>query len=252
MGTPLMVIGTSAGKLLPKAGPWMDATKAVFGVLLLVVGIWLLERILPIETIMVLSGILLIVSAIYLGAIDSIKQGASGWFRFWKGVGLVMLIYGSLLLVGAAGGSKSILQPLKGLVIAGDSVPSQHGLNFEKIKGMQGLKTALEKAGRENKPLMLDLYADWCISCKEMEAYTFTDTRVQQALQDAILVQADVTSNDTADQELLKKLGLFGPPAILFYTKEGVEQRPFRIVGFMPAEEFSRHVTRALNGSTSL
>lgn len=252
MGTPLLAIGTSAGKFLPKAGPWMDATKAVFGVLLLGVGIWLLERILPIEVIMVLTGILLIVSAIYLGAIDAIKQGASGWFRLWKGLGLVMLIYGALLLVGAAAGSKSILQPLKGLVIAGESGASSHAVQFETIKGMEGLNAALQKAGQENKPLMLDLYADWCISCKEMEAYTFSDARVQQALSGVILVQADVTHNDAADQELLKKLGLFGPPAILFYTKDGVEQRPYRVVGFMPAAEFSQHVNRALAGDRAL
>ncbi|MEN8128727.1 MAG: protein-disulfide reductase DsbD [Pseudomonadota bacterium] len=247
MGAPLLVIGTSAGKLLPKVGPWMEATKAVFGVLLLGVGIWLLERILPIETIMVLTGVLLIVSAIYMGAIDTIKQGVSGWFRLWKGIGLVMLIYGALLLIGAAAGSKSILQPLKGVAMAGNATsPSQHGLNFERIKGMPGLQSALERASQVHRPLMLDLYADWCISCKEMEAYTFTDAKVQAALNNVILVQADVTRNDEADQRLLKELGLFGPPAILFYPESGQEQRPYRVVGFMPAEQFSQHVIKAL------
>jgi thiol:disulfide interchange protein DsbD len=253
MGTPLLVIGTSAGKLLPKVGHWMDATKAVFGVLLLGIGIWLLERILPIEIIMVLTGVLLIVSAIYMGAVEAVSQGASGWFRLWKGVGLVMMIYGALLLIGAASGSKSILQPLKGIALANSgATPNRQELKFEQIKGMIGLKTALETAQRENKTLMLDLYADWCISCKEMEAYTFTDAKVQAALSNVILVQADVTHNDEADQQLLKELGLFGPPAILFYANNGQEQRPYRIVGFMPPEKFSRHVNKAFKRNTPL
>jgi thiol:disulfide interchange protein DsbD len=253
MGTPLLVIGTSAGKLLPKAGHWMDTTKAVFGVLLLGVGIWLLERILPIEIIMALTGVLLIVSAIYMGAIDAIKQEASGWFRLWKGVGLVMMIYGALLLIGAASGSKSILQPLKGVTLAGtDLEHNQHELKFEQIKGMAGLKTALETAQREKRTLMLDLYADWCISCKEMEAYTFADAQVQTVLNNVVLVQADVTKNDETDQQLLKELGLFGPPAILFYTSNGQEQRTYRVVGFMPPEKFSQHVVKAFERDTTL
>ncbi len=252
MGTPLLIIGTSAGKLLPRAGAWMDATKAVFGVLLLGVGIWLLERILPIPIIMVLTGVLLIVSAIYMGALETIKLGASGWFRLWKGVGIIMFIYGALLLVGAAAGSHSLLQPLKGVLMASGSTAIQHGLEFEQIKGLPGLHTALAKAKGESRPLMLDLYADWCVSCKEMEAYTFTDKAVQTALKDAILVQADVTANDEPDKVLLKQLGLFGPPAILFYTPDGHEQRAYRVVGFMPADEFTQHIKRVFKDPMTL
>lgn len=245
MGTPLLIIGTSAGKILPKAGAWMDTAKAVFGVLLLGVAIWLLERILPIDAIMVASGALLIVSAIYMGAVDSIKPGSSGWLRFWKGVGLVMLLYGALLVVGAAAGSKSMLQPLRGLM-AEDTSTNHPELKFERIKGLQGLNLALNKAHQQQKPLMLDLYADWCVSCKEMEAYTFSNPEVQTALSEVILVQSDVTQNDPADQELLQSLGLFGPPAILFHTPDGQERRAYRVVGYMPAEQFSRHAARAL------
>jgi thiol:disulfide interchange protein DsbD len=244
MGTPLLIIGTSAGKLLPKAGAWMDATKAVFGVLLLGVGIWLLERILPIQVIMVLTGVLLIVSAIYMGALETIKQGTSGWFRLWKGVGLIMFIYGALLLVGAAAGSHSLLQPLKGILMANGSSAMPHELQFEQIKGLPGLHTALVKAKEQNKPLMLDLYADWCISCKEMQTYTFTDKAVQAALKDTLLVQADVTANDEPDKRLLRQLGLFGPPAILFYTPDGHELPAYRVVGFMPADEFAQHIKK--------
>ena len=252
MGTPLLIIGTSAGKLLPKVGAWMDATKAVFGVLLLGVGIWLLERILPIQIIMILTGILLIVSAIYMGALEAIKLGASGWYRLWKGVGLIMFIYGALLLVGAAAGSHSLLQPLKGVLMAGGSSSITHGLQFEQIKGLPGLHAALAKAKGESRPLMLDLYADWCVSCKEMEAYTFTDKAVQTALKDAIVVQADVTANDEPDKVLLKQLGLFGPPAILFYTPDGQEQRAYRVVGFMPADKFTQHIKRVFEDPVTL
>ncbi len=245
MGTPLLIIGTSAGKILPKAGAWMDTAKAVFGVLLLGIAIWLLERILPIEAIMVASGALLIVSAIYMGAVDSIMSGASGWLRFWKGVGLVMLLYGALLLVGAASGSKSMLQPLRGLMVAGTPIP-HHALKFKRIKGVEGLEHALSGAHQQQKPLVLDLYADWCVSCKEMEAYTFSDPKVQAALSASILVQSDVTQNDPEDQGLLKALGLFGPPAILFHAPDGQERRAYRVVGYMPAEQFSQHAARAL------
>lgn len=251
MGSPLLILGASAGKLLPKAGPWMDTIKAVFGVLLLGVGIWLMERILPMQAIMVATSALLIISAIYMGAMDTLKQDGSGWFRLWKGVGLIMLLYGAVLLVGAAAGSKSMLQPLKGLV-ANTSSSTQTGLKFERIKGVEGLNAALARAREQKKPLMLDLYADWCISCKELEAYTFTDSQVQAALSDTILVQSDVTLNDESDRGLLKTLGLFGPPAILFYTRNGTEQQAYRVVGFMPADKFRKHVERALRGDATL
>jgi thiol:disulfide interchange protein DsbD len=248
MGTPLLALGTSAGKLLPKAGPWMDTTKAVFGVLLLGVAIWLLERILPIQAVMVLTGILLVVSAIYMGALEGLQDGASGWVRLWKGVGLVLLIYGATLLVGAAAGGNSVIQPLRGVLMAqgpSDTAPAEHGLRFERIKDLQGLNAALERARQQGQGLMLDFYADWCISCKEMEAYTFTDPAVRQALEEVMLVQVDVTLNDAGDRALLKHFGLFGPPAILFFTPEGEERRDYRVVGFMPAERFAGHVHNA-------
>jgi thiol:disulfide interchange protein DsbD len=253
MGSPLLLLGTSAGKLLPKAGQWMDTTKAVFGVLLLGVGIWLLERILPTQIVMVMSGVLLIVSAIYMGALESIRQGVSGWFRLWKGVGLVMLIYGTTLIIGAVAGGNSILQPLKGVLVAGGvAANSQHGLEFERIKDVQDLNRVLAQAQQLGKPTMLDFYADWCVSCKEMEAFTFTDPRVQAALKNSVLVQADVTANDKQDQELLKYFGLFGPPAILFYTPDGSEQRTHRVVGYMSADQFHQHVSSAFGQGKTL
>ena len=252
MGAPLLAIGTSAGKVLPKAGPWMDAVKAVFGVLLLALAIWMLERILPAPIILLLSGALLIVSAIYLGALDAIKEGASGWSKLWKGMGLISLVYGAILVIGAAGGSHSLLQPLQGIAgtssqiasndAAHSSSSSKHALPFQQIKGLDGLQTALSQAANEGRPVMLDFYADWCISCKEMEAFTFSDSGVQQSLNNFVMLQADVTKNDELDKALLKELGLFGPPAILFYDPSGNELRNFRVVGFMDAGKFSSHI----------
>ena len=249
MGAPLLAIGTSAGKVLPKAGAWMDAVKAVFGVLLLGLAIWMLERILPAPIILLLAGALLIVSAIYMGALDAIKETASGWSKLWKGLGLISLVYGAILVIGAAGGSHSLLQPLQGIgsvqLASNDGHSTsgkEHALPFVQIKGVEGLQTAIQQATQEGRPVMLDFYADWCISCKEMEAFTFSDAEVQQSLNNFVFIQADVTDNDAQDKALLAELGLFGPPAILFYDQSGNELRNYRVVGFMAAGKFASHV----------
>ncbi len=250
MGAPLLAIGTSAGKLLPKAGPWMDAIKAVFGVLLLAVAIWMLERILPAAISMLLWAILFIVSAVYMGATEPVGEG-SGWRKLWKGLGLVILIYGGLILVGVAAGGKDVMQPLHGLGAGTTAAGNQsHGaeLSFKRIKGLAQLQAEIAKASAAGKPVMLDFYADWCVSCKEMEKYTFADPAVQQALQGTLLLQADVTKNDAEDKALLKHFGLIGPPSILFFGPDGQERRAYRVVGFMPAEAFREHLRQALGG----
>ena len=249
MGAPLLAIGTSAGKLLPKAGTWMDAIKAVFGVLLLAVAIWMLERILPASISILLWATLIIVSAVYMGAIDAIREGASNWYKLWKALGLMLLIYGIFLLIAVASGSGNMMQPLKGLgggaSHSASSAPAEH-LVFKQIKGVDGLKQALAEARANNKPVMLDFYADWCTSCKEMETLTFSDPGVQAALKDVVLLQADVTPNDEKDKELYKHFGIIGPPAIIFYNSQGEEKRNYRVVGYMPAEKFSAHVKQAV------
>jgi len=250
MGAPLLVIGTSAGKILPKAGAWMDAVKAVFGVMMLGLAIWMLERILPAPIILLLAGALLIVSAIYLGALGEIKETATGWSKLWKGLGLISLVYGGILVIGAAGGSHSLLQPLQGIastqIASNSDRPSnsdnEHALPFQQIKGLDGLQTALAQAAKDGRPVMLDFYADWCVSCKEMDALTFSNGEVQKSLDNFVMIQADVTKNDTQDQALMDELGVFGPPAILFYDNTGSELRNYRVVGFMNAGKFSSHV----------
>ncbi len=249
MGTPLLIIGTTAGNLLPRAGTWMDAVKAVFGVALIAVAIWLLERILPTSVTMLLIAILIIVSAIYMGAIDSIPEGSSGWRKLWKGVGIVMLIYGILYLYGVAAGSKDLIQPLKGItgsVATSTSTSSTNGSHivFKQIKGETGLQQAL--AAAKGTPVMLDFYADWCISCKEMEKYAFPHPAVLTALKDKGFetLQTDVTDNDKTDKLFMKSLGIFGPPAILFFDRNGQEIKGSRVVGQMTGEEFAAHINK--------
>ncbi|MEH6456483.1 MAG: protein-disulfide reductase DsbD [Cocleimonas sp.] len=243
MGVPLLIIGTSAGKILPKAGAWMDSVKAGFGIMMLAMGIWMLERILPFEFIVVLVGILVVFTGIYMGALDALNEASTGWKRFFKASGLVVLIYGVTLLIGAASGNASLLKPLKGFGggIAQTSAEPQH-LVFKQIKGIQGLENALALAKQSNQAVMLDFYADWCISCKEMEHLTFTDEKVVESLKDTLLIQADVTLDDELDKALNKRFGLFGPPAILFFDKESKENKPYRIVGFKGAKDFNDHV----------
>lgn len=255
MGAPLLLIGTSAGKLLPRAGAWMTTVNYIFGILLLGMAVYMMSRFLPATVTMSLFGILAVMSGVYLGATDSMSRDCSGWQRFSKGTGILVALYGVTLLVGALAGGHSYTTPLKALVATGssqsDSVQS-HALPFEFVKGVDGLQQVLAQAKTDNRPVMLDFYADWCISCKEMEAFTFSDERVQEQLRDAVVVQADVTANDAADQALLKKFDLFGPPGIIFYDHTGRELRAARIVGFMNADDFSTHVQRFIGQSEPL
>lgn len=240
MGAPLLVLGTSAGKLLPKAGAWMNDVKAVFGVLLLGVAIWMLERILPAAITLGLWAALLIVSGVYMGALDRLLPDASGWRKFWKGIGLVILLYGALLLVGAAGGGGDALRPLQGLRLAesASATAPTNRLSFTRIKSVADLDGALAAAKASGKAVMLDFYADWCVSCKEMEKYTFSDPKVQQLLGERVLLQADVTANDAQDRALLKRFGLIGPPSILFFSAAGSECDTRRVMGYLAPEQF--------------
>jgi thiol:disulfide interchange protein DsbD len=246
MGAPLLVLGASAGKLLPRAGIWMDSVKAVFGVGMLAVSIVLLERILPPAISMLLWGALLVTTSVYMGALRQLSIEASGWDRLWKGLGLVMLIYGALMLVGVATGGRDTVQPLRGLGFSASGEAQSGELRFKRIKSLSDLEREVTAASALGQPVMLDFYADWCVSCKEMERYTFSDPAVHRALKDFVLLQADVTANDETDQALLQEhFGLPGPPAIIFYARDGSEQRAFRVIGFMNAAEFADHVTRA-------
>lgn len=248
MGLPLLIIGTTFGKYLPKAGAWMDVTKAIFGVMLLGLAIYMLDRVIPGWATMLLSALLLITTAMFMGAFDSLSKDAPGWRKVSKGFGFAALVYGTLLMIGVATGSGTLLKPMQGLSLAnheGGAAKQAHP-TFETVKTVDDLNARLAAARASNTPVMFDFYADWCISCKEMEAFTFTDPVVAAKMNKAILLQADVTANDEADKALLKEFGIFGPPAIIFYDSEGVEQRSTRVVGYMPADDFSTILDRVI------
>ena len=234
MGVPLLIVGLSAGTLLPRAGAWMEAVKKGFGVLLLATAVWLVSPVIPAVVQMLAWAALLIIPAIFLHALDPLPPHAKGWQRFWKGIGIVMLLTGAALLIGALAGGRDPLQPLAGL--RGQAVAAESKkLAFEPVVSVADLEAKVMAAGQ---PVMLDFYADWCVSCKEMERFTFSDPAVQAKLAGFKLLKADVTANNADDKALLARFGLFGPPGILFFDKTGKENKSVRVVGFMPAAEF--------------
>jgi len=240
MGAPLLVIGASTGHWLPRAGHWMERIKAIFGVLLLAVALWLLERILPAALIMTLWATLLIVTATYMGALQSVAHGAPPWRMLVKGLGTVLLIYGVLLLVGVAGGGRDPWQPLRDVNFIASAASETPAPLFQRVKTVADVEQVLRKSG--GQPIMLDFYADWCVTCKELERDTFSDPAVRMTLKKMLTLQADVTAHDKADRELLKHFDIVGPPAMLFFGADGQERRKYRVVGFMEASEFDKHL----------
>ena len=249
MGAPLLIVGASAGRLLPAVGPWMVAVKNAFGFMMLGLAVWMLSRILPQGVTLALWGILVFMAGVWLGGLSNLPAGAGAPHKLGKGFGLIAVIYGAVLLVGALAGGNSLLRPLATINVAGGPpAAEQHGLAFERIKSVDDLDRALGRAAAAGKPVMLDFYADWCVSCIEMERFTFSDRRVQAALSDALLLQADVTANDDADKALLQRFGVYGPPTIIFFGPDGVQRPAFDVVGYMDAEAFTAHVQRAIGG----
>ncbi|TXI21845.1 MAG: protein-disulfide reductase DsbD [Nitrosomonas sp.] len=245
MGVPLLLIGASAGALLPKSGPWMESIKQFFGVLLLAVSIWLISPVVSTVIYMLLWAALLIISAIYLHAIDPLPVNASGFRKFLKGVGVIALLTGFALLIGVLSGSRDVLQPLSKLSITSSSSNvsfSEKGwdqlahLPFQPVRSVTELDEIIAQS--HDKYIMVDFYADWCISCKEMERFTFSDERVQAKLKDVVLLQVDVTHGTPDDAALLKRFKLFGPPGILFLDRNGTEIPNIKIIGYLNKDDF--------------
>jgi thiol:disulfide interchange protein DsbD len=251
MGVPLLLIGASAGKMLPRAGAWMDAVKAVFGVLMLGVALTMLERLVPTyisEMIIMLAwGLLLIGAGIYMGALEPLKDHHVGWHKLWKGLGLAAVIYGATFLLGAALGSKDTIQPLRGVFTAG-AVAGQAAerASFRKIKTIADLDRELASARAAGEPVMLDFYADWCTYCKQMERETFSDPTVIGLMSQMVLLKADVTRQDEADKALQDHIGISAPPAMIFWDRSGAEIRHLRLLGFKGPGPFAEHVGEAL------
>ena len=234
MGLPLLVIGASAGALLPKVGAWMQAVKNFFGVVLLGAAVWMISPLIPVAAQMLCWSVLLIMSGIYLHAVDPLPVGANGFRRLWKGIGVIILLLGVALLIGGLSGGRDLYQPLSGLQIRAETGKTQE-TPFIRVASIAELERAVADAGR---PVMLDFYADWCVACKEMERLTFQQEDVKKRLGAMLLLRADVTANSAEDAALLRRFGLFGPPGIIFFDQRGREIEGARVIGYRPPERF--------------
>jgi thioredoxin:protein disulfide reductase len=243
MGLPLLLIGTGAGKYMPRPGGWMDRVSHVFGVVMLALAIWMLSRILPPAVSMLLLSALLIVVSIYLGALEPLHAHHKGIQAFLKGIGVILLVYGLILLYGALKGAENPLAPLSitSELQANEATAKRDSLEFKTIHSSKELDTIL--AENKGKKVMLDFYADWCTSCKELDQITFKDPRVMELLKGFVLVRADVTANSEAEQALAKRFNLFGPPAMIFFDENGIAINGADLIGYKDTEAFVNHIT---------
>jgi thiol:disulfide interchange protein DsbD len=251
LGVPLLIIGLGAGTFLPRAGGWMDSVKVFFGVVLLAAALWIVWPVLGATAAMLLSALWLLVAAAALGLFSAAAADASIWRGLGRGIGAALAIWAAVLLVGLAAGSTDPLRPLAVLAARGGeaavanaartpNTSPESALMFAPVRSSNELDQAVKTAAQ---PAMLDFYADWCVSCKEMEKFTFSDPRVQAKLKQMNLLRADVTANNPDDQTLLKRFSLFGPPGIIFFDRGGKEV--LRVVGYESADKFLRSLDRA-------
>ena len=240
MSVPLLLVGLSAGSLLPRAGGWMEGVKTFFGVLLLAVALWIVSPVLPGWVLMIVIGAALLIGAVYLKLFDRLAESASGRQRLAKGTALVLAVLGTTQVVGALSGGSNPMQPLahlaRGAAEGGLGAAAAKAADFRRVRSVAELDEVLKTTSR---PVMLDFYADWCVSCKEMEHLTFNDPAVRARMSNALLLQADVTANSSDDKALLKRFGLFGPPGILFFDTQGNEHADARVIGFLPPQGFA-------------
>ncbi|MDK9716051.1 MAG: protein-disulfide reductase DsbD [Sulfuritalea sp.] len=244
MGAPLLLVGAFSRSLLPKSGPWMEGVKKFFGVIMLATALWLVSPVIPLWLQMLGWALLMVIPAIFLHALDPLPQHAHGWQRLGKGLGVMLLLGGAAMLIGVLGGAKDPLQPLG--FLGGGTAAVSPAPTFERVASIERLDARLAEAKAAGKPVMLDFYADWCVSCKEMERFTFADPQVAARMKQIVLLKADVTANTAADAALLKRFGLFGPPGIIFFDAAGRELNDLRVVGFQPAEKFLPTLERIL------
>jgi thiol:disulfide interchange protein DsbD len=253
MSVPLLLVGVSAGSLLPRAGAWMEGVKKFFGALLIAVAIWMVSPVTPAWAQMLAWAALAIVGAAYLSAFDPLPADASGWRRLWKGAGALLAIAGTVQIVGVATGGRDVLQPLAQLAARPGAATAVAGGQTQrrwlKVASVAELDAAL--AANRGRFAMLDFYADWCVSCIEMERFTFHEPRVSQRLDRMVLIQADVTKNTAGDKELLKRFRLFGPPGIIFFDAQGREVEGGRVIGFQNADAFLATIERAAGAATA-
>lgn len=242
MGVPLLIVGASAGKLLPKAGGWMDSVKAGFGVMMLLLAVWMLDRVIADNVALLLYAVILLVAAVHMKALDRLSDGASGWSFFWKGIGVVLLLYGGTLFIGGLTGGNSLLKPLQGMTASSGVQAAADKMQFITVTRKQELDQYLVSAAAKGQPVMLDFYADWCISCVELDLITFADSGVQQSLQDFLRIKVDVTANDEESKLLSKTYSVIGPPALIFFDKQGQLKQDMTLIGVIDPQVFVNHV----------
>jgi thiol:disulfide interchange protein DsbD len=218
----------------------MEATKKAFGFILLATALWLISPFIADAVQMGAWALLLIIPAVLMRGFSPLAKNAKGWQRLRKFIAIAMLIIGAVLMAGAFSDSKDLLQVFSRLLSGGQTGTAKH-LPFERVGSLAELDTRISASG---KPVTLDFYADWCVSCKEMVRFTFSDARVQQKLAGWTLLQADVTANSDADKALLARFKLFGPPGIIFFDRQGKEINGVRVIGFQNADEFMDTLTR--------
>ncbi|HSG58007.1 MAG TPA: protein-disulfide reductase DsbD [Woeseiaceae bacterium] len=249
MGAPLLLVGAAQGKFLPKAGPWMVAVKGAFGFMMLGLAIWMLSRFLPGSLILTLWAVLAVIAGVFMGGLTSLTPESTAMQKLGKGFGFLAIIWGLLMLLGAFTGGSNPLKPLATVNLGGGTmVAEDRHLEFTRVKNVADLDREIAAASAAGKTAMLDFYADWCVSCIEMEEYTFTDPGVQAALANTAVLQADVTANDEQDQELLERFGVFGPPTIIFFGTDGQQRHGYEVVGYMKAKDFVEHLNQAFSG----
>jgi thiol:disulfide interchange protein DsbD len=246
MGIPLLIVGVGGGKLLPKAGGWMNAVKGAFGVGMIAMALYITKHIIPEALNMILWAVLLIVTSTYMGALSSVQSNAA---KLWKGLGLVIFAYGLLLLIGAAMGNGQLLKPLKGLSVSNSAYAEadhkQQGTHFVRIKTIADVERQVAEANAQGKTVMFDFFAESCTACYEFEELVFPDPGVVSALSNSVLIQADVTANDEEDKALMKHFGVRGLPSILFFDKNGFEDKRLRAIGLEDAEVFVQRINAA-------
>jgi thiol:disulfide interchange protein DsbD len=245
MGTPLLLIGASAGQLLPKVGPWMNTIKAGFGVVMVGMAIWMLDRLLPATVILLLWALLVFITGVFLGAFDSLGEQPRPVRRLAKGLGVLACLYGALMLIGWTLGGDDPFEPIpRGGGFLGQVQDDSGGeaLPFVDLESVAQLETFLGQAQAAGQPVMVDFTAEWCVACKEMEELTFPEASVVAALEPFLLLRADVTANDDDDKALLEYFQSYGPPTIAFFDRTGSVLEPYKLVGYTKADEFAAHV----------
>ncbi|TQV70896.1 protein-disulfide reductase DsbD [Aliikangiella marina] len=247
MGIPLIMVGVGGGKFLPKAGAWMNAIKAGFGVVMIGMALYISKHLIPGPLYLFAWSVLLIVTAIYMGALSQVETNAQ---KFWKGTGLVMFVYGIILVIGASLGNGRLLSPLANVTaIAAHSGQGANSVDphamFEKVKTIADVEAKIRQANAEGKTVMFDFFAEYCTACYEFADYTFPDPAVQAALGNTVLIQADVTKGDADDKALMKHYGILGLPSILFFDANGEEDERLRATGFEKADVFVQRINAA-------